>query len=148
MPDTVVASARRAGINVTETNSLNEVLSETDVLYVTRVQQERFTDLGEWERVRKSYVVDHSVLARAKTDMIVMHPLPRLAGEPSLSIQNIGELTAAHLEIDPEVDFDSRRAVYFRQMRYGLFVSSKDYQPFRISHCIQVRMALLAMVMG
>lgn len=81
MPDTVVVAARRAGIKVTETNSLNEVLSETDVLYVTRVQQERFTDLGEWDRVRKSYVVNHSVLARAKTDMIVMHPLPRLAGE-------------------------------------------------------------------
>ncbi|KAF8315801.1 uncharacterized protein EI90DRAFT_3159037 [Cantharellus anzutake] len=114
MPDSVTSAARRASVSITETNSLNDVLSGTDVLYVTRVQQERFTDLLEWERVHKSYVVDHSVLARAKADMIVMHPLPRLT------------------EIDPEVDFDSRRAVYFRQMRYGLFV----------------RMALLAMVMG
>ena len=40
------------------------------------------------------------------------------------------KLSAARLEIDPEVDFDSRRAVYFRQMRYGLFVSGKDYEPF------------------
>jgi len=64
--------------------------------------------------VKRAYVVDHALLARSKADMIVMHPLPRVN------------------EIDPEVDFDSRRAVYFRQMRYGLFV----------------RMALLASIMG
>jgi len=58
--------------------------------------------------------VDHAVLSRAKEDMIVMHPLPRLN------------------EIDPEIDFDSRRAVYFRQMRYGLYI----------------RMALLVIVLG
>jgi len=107
-------AARRAGVHVRECSALDEVLADTDVLYVTRVQQERFASEEEWKMVKDSYVINHSVLARAKEDMIVMHPLPRLS------------------EIDPEVDFDSRRAVYFRQMRYGLFV----------------RMALLASIMA
>ncbi|KAL1663870.1 hypothetical protein GGG16DRAFT_65280 [Schizophyllum commune] len=104
MPSTVVNVARRAGIQVTVCESLEEVLDDTDVLYVTRVQKERFTSEAEWQQVKDAYRVDHSVLARAKEDMIVMHPLPRVN------------------EIDPEVDFDSKRAVYFRQMRYGLFI--------------------------
>ncbi|KAG8945336.1 hypothetical protein FRC04_000871 [Tulasnella sp. 424] len=114
MPESVVHAAKRAGIPVQQCESLEEVLGETDVLYVTRVQQERFENKQEWEMVKDAYVVNHAVMARAKEDMIVMHPLPRVN------------------EIDPEVDFDSRRAVYFRQMRYGLFV----------------RMALLASVMA
>lgn len=114
MPASVVAAARRTGVTVRLCDDLEEVLADTDVLYVTRVQRERFESEAEWTRVKDAYRVDHSVLARAKPEMIVMHPLPRLT------------------EIDPEVDFDSRRAVYFRQMRYGLFV----------------RMALLASVMA
>ncbi|EJD38344.1 carbamoyl-phosphate synth [Auricularia subglabra TFB-10046 SS5] len=114
MPDSVIQAARKAGIHVTQCEALDEVLADTDVLYVTRIQKERFASEAEYKSVSGSYVVDHAVLARAKEDMIVMHPLPRVD------------------EIDPEVDFDSRRAVYFRQMRYGLFV----------------RMALLASVMG
>ncbi|KAH7886615.1 hypothetical protein F5I97DRAFT_1868736 [Phlebopus sp. FC_14] len=114
MPASVVAVARKAGIPVQQLESLEEVLPETDVLYVTRVQKERFQNELEWQKVKDSYRVDHALLSRAKEDMIVMHPLPRVN------------------EIDPEVDFDSRRAVYFRQMRYGLFI----------------RMALLASVLG
>ncbi|KAJ3572061.1 hypothetical protein NP233_g3336 [Leucocoprinus birnbaumii] len=111
MPPNVVSAARKAGIPVTICESLDEVLADTDVLYVTRVQKERFETEQEWLHVKDAYRVDHAVLSRAKEDMIVMHPLP---------------------QIDPEVDFDSRRAVYFRQMRYGLFI----------------RMALLASVMA
>ncbi|KIJ53375.1 hypothetical protein M422DRAFT_25753 [Sphaerobolus stellatus SS14] len=114
MPASVINAARRAGIQVRTSENLDEFLADSDVLYVTRVQKERFENEEEWARVKDTYRVDHSVLARAKPDMIVMHPLPRLT------------------EIDPEVDFDSRRAVYFRQMRYGLFV----------------RMALLASVLA
>lgn len=80
MPDSVVAAARKAGISVHQCNSLDEVLADTDVLYVTRVQEERFESKEEFESVRKAYVVNHAVLARAKADMIVMHPLPRLEG--------------------------------------------------------------------
>lgn len=114
MPAGVVSAARRAGAQVRVCESLEEVLGDTDVLYVTRLQKERFKDEAEWATVKDGYRIDHALLARAKEDMIVMHPLPRVN------------------EIDPEVDFDSRRAVYFRQMRYGLFI----------------RMALLASVMG
>ncbi|KAI5122391.1 hypothetical protein M0805_002942 [Coniferiporia weirii] len=114
MPQSVINAARKAGAFVRVCDSLEEVLAETDVLYVTRVQKERFEDEEDWIRVKDAYRIDQSILSRAKEDMIVMHPLPRVN------------------EIDPEVDFDSRRAVYFRQMRYGLFV----------------RMALLASVMG
>ncbi|EJD00418.1 carbamoyl-phosphate synth [Fomitiporia mediterranea MF3/22] len=114
MPQSVINAARKAGVFVRVSDSLEEVLAETDVLYVTRVQKERFENEEDWIRVKDAYRIDHSVLSRAKEDMIVMHPLPRVN------------------EIDPEVDFDSRRAVYFRQMRYGLFV----------------RMALLASVMA
>lgn len=80
MPTSVVSAARRAGIQVRECESLEEVLGETDVLYVTRVQKERFVSEAEWLSVKDAYRVDHSLLARAKEDMIVMHPLPRVNG--------------------------------------------------------------------
>jgi len=121
MPDSVVNAARKAGISVLQCETLDEVLNDTDVLYVTRVQKERFASEEEWIAVKDVYRVDHAVLARAKEDMIVMHPLPRVTGMWQNS--NFMALTYRTLEIDPEVDFDSRRAVYFRQMRYGLFVS-------------------------
>ncbi len=80
MPTNVVSAARKAGVHVHECESLEEVLGETDVLYVTRVQKERFADEREWEQVKDVYRVDHAVLSRAKEDMIVMHPLPRVNG--------------------------------------------------------------------
>jgi carbamoyl-phosphate synthase/aspartate carbamoyltransferase len=81
MPASVVSAARKAGVPVYQCESLEEVLAETDVLYVTRVQRERFADEREWERVKDTYRVDHAVLSRAKEDVIVMHPLPRLNGK-------------------------------------------------------------------
>ena len=80
MPPSVVSAARKAGIPVTICESLNEVLADTDVLYVTRVQKERFENEQEWLQVKDAYRVDHAVLSRAKEDMIVMHPLPRVNG--------------------------------------------------------------------
>ena len=81
MPTTVVNAARRAGVSVHQCESVEEVLSETDVLYVTRVQKERFASEAEWAAVKDAYRVDHSLLARAKEEMIVMHPLPRVNGK-------------------------------------------------------------------
>ena len=79
------------------------VLPETDVLYVTRVQKERFEDPADYEKVKGAYVIDPAIMKAAKQDMIVMHPLPR-----------VGEIS---------VDFDDDpRAAYFRQMEYGLYV--------------------------
>ncbi|KDR72941.1 hypothetical protein GALMADRAFT_252298 [Galerina marginata CBS 339.88] len=97
-PSNVVSAARRAGISVTicESESLDEVIADTDVLYVTKVQKERFANETDWLQVKDAYRVDHAVLSRAREDMIVMHPLPRVN------------------EIDPVVDYDSRRAVYLR----------------------------------
>ena len=86
-----------------EFSSLEKVLPETDVLYVTRVQKERFEDPADYEKVKGAYVIDPEIMKAAKQDMIVMHPLPR-----------VGEIS---------VDFDDDpRAAYFRQMEYGLYV--------------------------
>ncbi|MFZ2486622.1 MAG: aspartate carbamoyltransferase [Anaerolineae bacterium] len=86
-----------------EYNDLAAVLPETDVLYVTRVQKERFADLDEYEAVKNAFVITPETLVNAKKDMIVMHPLPRVG------------------EISMDVDADPR-AAYFRQMEYGLYV--------------------------
>lgn len=80
MPSSVVAAARKAGAHVQQFESLEEVLAETDVLYVTRVQKERFDSEMEWLKVKDAYRIDHAILARAKEEMIVMHPLPRVNG--------------------------------------------------------------------
>ncbi|KAF9086729.1 hypothetical protein BGX29_001251 [Mortierella sp. GBA35] len=103
MPEEVKAELIKAGIAFTELSDLNEVIAESDVVYVTRVQKERFEDLAEYERVKSAYVINNKMMSKAKTQMVVMHPLPRVS------------------EIEPEVDFD-QRAAYFRQMRYGLYV--------------------------
>jgi carbamoyl-phosphate synthase / aspartate carbamoyltransferase len=80
MPASVVAVARRAGMTVHQCESIEEVLADTDVLYVTRVQKERFESESEWQNVKDAYRVDHAMLSRAKEEMIVMHPLPRING--------------------------------------------------------------------
>jgi len=103
MPDGVKAELTKSDIAFHEYTDLNEVIAMSDVVYVTRVQKERFTDLEEYERVKSAYVINNKVMSKAKTHMVVMHPLPRVT------------------EIEPEVDFD-QRAAYFRQMRYGLYV--------------------------
>ena len=81
MPASVISAARKAGVPVNQYESLEEVLGETDVLYVTRVQKERFKSEEEWNQVKDAYRIDHAVLSRAKEDMIVMHPLPRVNGQ-------------------------------------------------------------------
>jgi aspartate carbamoyltransferase len=103
MPREVMEEVAAKGIPQAEYNTLEEVLPETDVLYVTRVQKERFEDPAEYEKVKNAYVIDPQVMKAAKQDMIVMHPMPR-----------VGEIS---------LDFDEDpRAAYFRQMEYGLYV--------------------------
>jgi aspartate carbamoyltransferase catalytic subunit len=103
MPAEVIEEVKAKGISQTEYTDLNKVLGETDVLYVTRVQKERFENPEDYEKVKGSYVITPELMTRAKDDMIVMHPLPRV-GEISMEFDN-----------DP-------RAAYFRQMEYGLYV--------------------------
>lgn len=109
MPDSVKADLSKAGVRWAEYHNLDQVIGKSDVLYATRVQKERFASLAEYEAVKDMFIINNDLLAKAKESAIVMHPLPRVN------------------EIDPEVDFDSRRAAYFRQMRYGLFVSLPPY---------------------
>src|SRR5512137_1134819 len=103
MPPELIDELKAKKIEQAEYSTLDECLPATDVLYVTRVQKERFTDEAVYESVKGAYVIEPKVLKAAKEHMIVMHPLPRLG------------------EISMEVD-DDPRAAYFRQMEYGLYV--------------------------
>ncbi len=103
MPREVMDEVAETGIPQAEFGTLEQVLPETDVLYVTRVQKERFEDVTLYEQVKGAFVVDPEIMKAARQEMIVMHPLPR-----------VGEIS---------VDFDDDpRAAYFRQMEYGLYV--------------------------
>ncbi|MCE7904543.1 MAG: aspartate carbamoyltransferase [Anaerolineae bacterium CFX3] len=103
MPKEVMDEVGEKNIPQAEFDSLDQVLPETDVLYVTRVQKERFENADEYEKVKGAYVIDPAVMQAAKQKMIVMHPLPRVT------------------EISMDFD-DDPRAAYFRQMEYGLYV--------------------------
>lgn len=86
-----------------ETSHLDESLKKLDLLYMTRIQRERFVDSDEYERLKDSYILDKEKMDNAKEDMLVMHPLPRVN------------------EISIDVD-DDERAVYFKQATYGMYV--------------------------
>ena len=91
------------GIEYKEVRSMEEVMPELDILYMTRVQQERFFNEQDYIRLRDTYILDEEKLQAAKKDMIIMHPLPRVN------------------EIKTEVDADPR-AAYFRQAHNGRFI--------------------------
>ena len=85
-------------------NELNDnILSTTDVLYVTRIQKERFEDPSLYENVKDLYIINNSTIKNCKESMIIMHPLPRVN------------------EIAVEVDNDPR-AMYFKQMEFGMYM--------------------------
>ena len=103
MPKDVLDVVNSTGHRYQETEDVHDCISDVDVLYVTRVQKERFTDLAVYEEVKDHYVVDPALMSKAKERMIVMHPLPRI-NEISYAIDN-----------DP-------RAAYFDQMRNGMYI--------------------------
>ncbi len=103
MPDDVLDVVRSSGRKFATTKDVHEVIGSADVLYVTRVQKERFSDMARYDRVKDQYVVDEALMSNAKGRMIVMHPLPRVN------------------EISYAVDSDPR-AAYFRQMRNGMYI--------------------------
>lgn len=103
MPGEVMEELRLKKVPVTEKEALDGVIKKADILYVTRVQKERFIDQKLYEKVKDYYVVTPKLLRQAKKKMRVMHPLPRV------------------MEIVPEVDKDPR-AAYFRQAGNGLFL--------------------------
>lgn len=103
MPKDVMDEVEAKGIPQVELATLGKVLARTDVLYVTRVQKERFEDPAVYEKLKNAYVIAPEIMKAAKKKMIVMHPLPRVT------------------EISMDFD-DDPRAAYFRQMEYGLYV--------------------------
>lgn len=90
-------------IDVREFSKVEDVIADVDVLYVTRIQKERFTDLAQYEEVKNYFHISNDLMSRAKEKMIVMHPLPRVG------------------EIEYNVDKDPR-AAYFRQVQNGLYI--------------------------
>jgi len=101
MPAEITAELRERGVEVVETDDLNEAVAVSDVLYMTRIQKERFADPAEYERLKGSYVVDPALVEAAKPGITIMHPLPRVN------------------EITPEVDA-YEGAAYFRQAANGV----------------------------
>ncbi|HPA33085.1 MAG TPA: aspartate carbamoyltransferase [Anaerolineaceae bacterium] len=102
MPAEIMAEVADSDTPQAEYRDLDPVLAESDVIYVTRVQKERFENPEEYEQVKGAYVINREIMSKAKEEMIVMHPLPRVT------------------EISMDVD-DDPRAAYFRQMEYGLY---------------------------
>lgn len=90
-------------INFKEVEKLEDVINEVDILYMTRIQKERFFNEEEYLRLKDSYILNAEKMKLAKDDMIILHPLPRVN------------------EIDIEVDKDSR-ACYFKQAEFGMYV--------------------------
>lgn len=91
------------GIDVREDDRIENVIRDVDVLYVTRIQKERFNDMEQYEAVKNYFEISMDLMQQAKSNMVVMHPLPRVG------------------EIQFNVDKDPR-AAYFRQVRNGMFV--------------------------
>ncbi|MCQ2078500.1 MAG: aspartate carbamoyltransferase [archaeon] len=101
MPQDIVDSLKSKGCNPIRTSNLEDAIDEADVLYVTRIQKERFPDPTEYQKVAGTYRIDNAILKDAKDDLIVMHPLPRVN------------------EIATEVD-STRHARYFQQAFNGV----------------------------
>jgi len=91
------------GVEFKEVEKLQEVIDKLDILYMTRVQRERFFNEADYIRLKDSYILDNKKLKNAKKDLAILHPLPRVN------------------EISTEVDSDPR-ALYFKQVKYGVFV--------------------------
>ncbi len=103
LPLDVMNKVKDQGKDVRETYDVHEAIADLDVLYVTRVQRERFADQAQYEAVKDYYVITPELMERAKQNTIIMHPLPR-----------VSEISYA-LDDDP-------RAAYFRQMENGMYI--------------------------
>ncbi len=118
MPDAIIDFLTKHNVSFHETADLHEVLAQTNVLYWTRIQQERFARQADYDLVRDDFIMTPALLNQAARDVILMHPLPRK-----------GEMGTPN---DHDILDANPRAVYFQQMENGMFV----------------RMALLALVLG
>lgn len=103
VPDYIKIFLKSKNIEFKEVEKMEDVIGELDVLYMTRVQRERFFNEADYVRLKDSYILDNDKMKLASDDLAVLHPLPRVN------------------EIATEVDSDPR-AVYFKQVRYGVIV--------------------------
>ena len=103
VPEYIIENIQKAGAEYKEVNKLEDVIGELDILYMTRVQRERFFNEEDYIRLKDSFILDKKKMSMAKDDMLVLHPLPRVN------------------EISVEVDKDPR-AAYFKQVQYGVYV--------------------------
>lgn len=103
VPDYIIESIEEAGAEYSVATKLEDVIDQLDLLYMTRVQRERFFNEEDYVRLKDSFMLDKKKLDQAKGDMLVLHPLPRVN------------------EISVDVD-DDPRAVYFKQAQYGVYV--------------------------
>jgi aspartate carbamoyltransferase len=103
LPLDVMNEVKDEGKEARETYDVHDAIADVDVLYVTRVQRERFADQAQYEEVKDYYVITPELMEGAKERMVIMHPLPR-----------VGEISYA-LDEDP-------RAAYFRQMENGMYI--------------------------
>jgi aspartate carbamoyltransferase len=103
MPQEITSQLKNKGIDVIETNDLKQAARESDLLYMTRIQKERFPDLSEYEKVKGSLIIDEGFLKGIGKKVVILHPLPRVD------------------EISPAVD-EYPGAAYFRQVRNGIYV--------------------------
>ncbi|MGN0613627.1 MAG: aspartate carbamoyltransferase [Porcipelethomonas sp.] len=103
LPSYIKDVIKASGSRYMEVSSLDEVIGDLDMLYMTRIQRERFASEEEYMSQKDTYILDRKKMSKARPDMIVMHPMPRVD------------------EIANDVDSDER-AVYFKQAKYGMFV--------------------------
>ncbi len=103
IPDYIIEMLKNKNISYEEVNNLDDVMPQLDLLYMTRVQKERFFNEEDYVRLKNYYILDTEKMQLAKPDMLVLHPLPRVN------------------EISVEVDNDPR-AAYFKQAEYGVYV--------------------------
>jgi len=103
MPEDVTTDLRSRGAEIEETEDLKKALTVSDIVYVTRIQKERFEDPIEYEKLKSTYILDRSAIKKAKSGITIMHPLPRVD------------------EISTDVD-DYKGAAYFRQAHNGVYI--------------------------
>ncbi len=103
MPEEITARLKQKGIEVIETPDMKLAAQNSDLIYMTRIQKERFSDLSEYEKVKGSYIINEDFLKEINKKIVILHPLPRVD------------------EISPAVD-GYPGAAYFRQVRNGIYV--------------------------
>lgn len=103
LPSSVKRYIKDAGLDYHQTTDMNEIINEVDILYMTRVQRERFSDHLEYERVKNAYILHNNMLEESKSNLKILHPLPRVN------------------EINTDVD-GNEKAYYFEQAQNGVYV--------------------------